>query len=273
MTGEGDPRIEANRRRWDERVPLHVASDFYDVAGFRDDSDRLSLRDFEIEEMGSVAGRDLAHLQCHFGQDTLSWARLGARVMGLDFSQPAVDAANALAAELGLDARFVQADVYDSVAALGQTFDIVYTGFGAINWLPDLARWAEVVDRLLRPGGTFYLAEFHPITDTLGDDSLEIEHPYFVGPEGINWNDAGTYTDRDAATEHNEGWEWIHPISEVVTVLLARGLRLELFHEWPYTLFERWTFLEEREPRRYHVPEGMPALPLMYSMRWSKASV
>jgi SAM-dependent methyltransferase len=272
MADDDDPRIEANRRRWDERVPLHVASDFYDVEGFRQEG-VLSLRDFEIEELGSVEGRELAHLQCHFGQDTLSWARLGASVMGLDFSKPAVEAANALAAELALDARFVHANVYDAVEALGKPFDIVYTGLGAINWLPDLARWAGVIDQLLRPGGTFYLAEFHPLIETLGDDDLTISYPYFMGPEGISWDDTGTYTDRSAVTEHNEGWEWTHPLSEVATVLLGRGFHLELFHEFPYTLFPRWTFLEEREPGRYHLPAGMPSIPMMYTMRWSKASV
>jgi hypothetical protein len=130
-----------------------------------------------------------------------------------------------------------------------------------------------VVDELLRPGGTFYLAEFHPFIDTLGDDSLAVEYPYWAGAEGINWNDAGSYTDPDAVTEHNEGWEWHHPFSEIVTVLLDRGLHLELLHEYPYILFPRWDFLEEREKGRYHLPDQMPSLPLMYTMRWSKASV
>src|SRR5580700_2149331 len=126
---------------WDERVPIHVAGAFYDVDGFRSGRRQLALEPFEVEEVGDVAGRTLLHLQCHFGLDTLSWARLGARVTGLDFSEPAVTAAGRLAAEIGVDADFVCADLYDAVTALGhRTFDVVYTGKGALIWLPDIVR-------------------------------------------------------------------------------------------------------------------------------------
>ena len=141
---------ELNRAWWDERVPIDVASEFYDVEGFR--AGGSSLRPFEVEEVGDVADRSLLHLQCHFGLDTLSWARRGARVSGLDFSQPAIEAARALAADTGLDAEFSVADVYDAPAVLGgRRFDVVYTGIGAINWLPDMERWARVVAELLEP--------------------------------------------------------------------------------------------------------------------------
>jgi hypothetical protein len=139
---------ELNRRWWDERVPIHTASEFYDVEAFK--AGGSTLRPFELEEVGDVAGKRLLHLQCHFGLDTLSWARRGASVVGLDFSEPAVEAANRLAWETGLDGTFVAADLHDAEAALGsQRFDIVYTGLGALNWLPDLRRWAEVVGSLL----------------------------------------------------------------------------------------------------------------------------
>ena len=137
----------------ERRAPLHVTSAFYDVDGFR--AGRSDLRPFEVEEMGDVAGRELVHLQCHFGLDTLSWARLGAQVTGLDFSQPAIAAACALATDLDLDATFVVSDVYDASAALGSTYDIVYTGIGALCWLPDIPRWARVVRDLLRPAASF----------------------------------------------------------------------------------------------------------------------
>lgn len=266
---EPDHRIEANRRRWDERVPIHLASDFYGVDDFR--SGGSSLRDFELEELGPVDGLDLVHLQCHFGQDTISWARQGARVWGLDFSQPAIDAATELAAaDPSVEATFVCADVYDAVAALGnRAFDVVYTGFGAINWLPDLDRWAEVVHALLRPGGRLYLAEFHPVLDMF-EDSLTVAWPYFGVPGGLHYDESGTYTDRQAATEHNEGWDWTHPLGEVLSVLLARGLHLDSFHEHDHTLFPRFDFLEERTPGRWHVPEGTPSLPFMYSLRMTK---
>jgi SAM-dependent methyltransferase len=255
---------ELNRRWWDERVPLHVASDFYDVEGFK--AGENTLRPFELEELGDVSGRSLVHLQCHFGLDTLSWARLGGRVTGLDFSNPAVEAARAVAAETGLDAEFVAASVYDAPAALDERrFDIVYTGLGALNWLSDIARWAAVVADLVAPGGCLYLSEFHPIADIFGDDDLTIEHDYFQ-TEPLTFDDPGTYVDREAHTAHNRTEEWVHPVGEVVSAVIEAGLAIELLHEHDYTLFPRWPFLEQNGDS-YRMPAGQPRLPLMYSLR------
>ncbi|MDQ3793524.1 MAG: class I SAM-dependent methyltransferase, partial [Actinomycetota bacterium] len=155
MSGWRDDYLEANRANWDERVPIHAEGELYDVASFKEGQERL--RPFELVEVGDVSGKDFIHLQCHFGIDTLSWARRGARVVGLDFSAPAVERARELAAELGLDAKFVQSDVYEAVGSLGgRDFDVVYTGLGALNWLPDIRRWAGVVAELVRPGGYLY---------------------------------------------------------------------------------------------------------------------
>lgn len=163
MSGWSEEWFEVNRANWDERVPIHVEGEFYDVAGFLAGEERL--RPFELAEMGDVGGKDLLHLQCHFGIDTLGWAGHGARVTGLDFSAPAVEAATKLASQLSLDASFVRANVYDAAEALeGRTSDVVYTGLGALNWLPDIERWAGVAEALIRPGGFLYLAEFHPFT-------------------------------------------------------------------------------------------------------------
>jgi len=258
-----------NRDSWDERVGIHVASDFYDMAGFKEG--RIALRPFEIGEVGPVGGLDLVHLQCHFGQDTLSWARLGARVTGLDFSPAAIEAATALAADVGIDADFVAADVYDAVEALGRRqFDVVYTGLGALIWLPDIERWAEVAASLVAPGGFVYLAEFHPITEVFADDSLTVEHDYFTRPGGTRYDVAGTYTDGDVETVHNVSYEWTHPVSAVVTALLDQGLQLELFHEHDHTLWARWPFLEPRDDGTYRPPVGVPRLPLIYSLRARK---
>jgi SAM-dependent methyltransferase len=255
-----------NQAFWDERVPIHVAGRFYDVEGFK--AGRETLRPFELEEMGAVAGRDLVHLQCHFGQDTLAWARHGARVSGLDFSAPAIEAARRLADEMGIAADFVAADVYDAAEALGQRrFDIVYTGLGALNWLPDIDRWAGVVASLLRPGGFLYLAEFHPFSAVFADDELSARYPYFR-TEPREWEEPGTYADLDARTEHNRTHEWNHGLGKVVTALVAAGLRIEFLHEHDYTLFPRWPFLEE-EGGNYRLPAGMPSLPLMLSLRAS----
>jgi SAM-dependent methyltransferase len=269
ISHDGEDWVDCNRAAWDERVGIHLGSAFYDNESFR--AGRSSLRPFELEEVGSVAGRSLVHLQCHFGQDTLSWARLGADVTGLDFSGDAVVAARQLASDIGLTAEFVEANVYDAVEALdGRTFDIVYTGLGALVWLPDVERWADVVAALLKPGGFLYLAEFHPVADVFDHDTLLAVHDYFTKPEGSRFETSGTYTDWDAATEANVNYEWTHPVSSVVSALLGVGLRLELLHEHDHTLFERWPFLERRDDGTYWLPEGMPRLPLLYSLRATK---
>jgi SAM-dependent methyltransferase len=235
---------EVNRANWDERVPIHVSGEFYDVASFKGGQERL--QPFEIDEVGDVRGKKLLHLQCHFGIDTLSWARRGARVTGLDFSAPAVEAARGLAKEMGLEATFVHSDVYDAVGATGgRTFDIVYTGRGAIIWLPDIGRWAEVVMDLLKPGGFLYLTEFHPFTDVFGDEDLSVEHDYFQDENPRVWEESGTYADFDAETSNNVTYEWNHTRGDVVSAVSTAGLNVELLHEYDYTTFPRWPILKK----------------------------
>ena len=266
MGGWREEWIETNRANWDERVPIHVSGEFYDVAAFKAGQERL--RPFELSEVGDVAGKDLVHLQCHFGIDTLSWARHGARVVGLDFSAPAVEAARELAGDLDLDAEFVEANVYDAVQALGnRTFDVVYTRLGALIWLPDIRRWARIVAELLRPGGFLYLAEFHPITYVFGDEDLSVVNDYFSGEEPNVWEDQGSYADLEAKTVHNRTYEWNHTLSDVVSAVIEAGLNVELLSEHDYTLFPAWPFLVKSGFDTYRLPEGMPKLPLMYSLR------
>jgi SAM-dependent methyltransferase len=269
MSDWRDEWLEANRANWDERVPIHATGEFYDVVSFKGGQERL--RPFEISEVGDVSGKDLVHLQCHFGIDTLSWARRGARVVGLDFSAPAVAEARRLADELGLDASFVQADVYEAPGALGgRDFDVVYTGLGALNWLPDIRRWAGVVAGLIRPGGFLYLSEFHPFSFVFGDDDLTVTYDYFSSGEPQVWDEPGTYADLEADTVHNRTYEWNHALGEVVSAVIEAGLVLEFLHEHDYTLFPRWPFLEKSGFDTYRLPEGTPKLPLMYSLRASK---
>ena len=220
-----DDWFEVNREMWDERVPIHVASELYDVEAFV--AGRSSLRPFELAELPDVRGRTLVHPQCHFGEDTLSWARLGARVTGLDFSGPAVEAARALASRCELEAEFVEANVYDASEALGgRRFDIVYTGLGALNWLPDIERWARVMASLVAPGGCLYLAEFHPFTHVFGDDDLSVEYPYFHEPDRP-FEFPSTrrhYANPGAETVHNRAFEWNHGLGSVVCAIIGAGL-------------------------------------------------
>ncbi|MDV9192651.1 class I SAM-dependent methyltransferase [Streptomyces sp. SR27] len=264
---------EANRARWDERVPIHAASAFYDLDTFRAGKD--ALRDFELAEVGDVTGRSLLHLQCHIGLDTLSWARHGAsQVVGLDFSEPAVETARSLAADLGLSqdrAAFVAADVYDAAEAVpDNAYDIVYTGSGALCWLPDIERWAETAASLVAPGGFLYVAEFHPLTDSLDDETgSRIVNDYFVREPWVDTT-PGTYAELDAVTVHNRSVEWVHPVGEVVTALARAGLRIEFLREHDASLFPRYGALQQHEDGYYRFPADRPRIPLMYSVKASR---
>lgn len=259
---------EVNRALWDERVPIHASGEFYDLPGFVDG--RTSLRPFELGELGPVAGRTLIHPQCHIGLDTLSWAREGARVTGLDFSEPAITVARELARRTGVTADFILSDVYDSGEAVGgRRFDIVYTGIGAINWLPDIERWASVMASLLAPGGTFYMVELHPITEVFGEEELTVERSYFERGPWL-WDEPGTYADPKAATTQNRSVDWVHGVGDVVSALIGAGLALDFLHEHDHTASPRWPFLERAADGTYRMPEGRPALPLMYSVRASR---
>lgn len=256
--------MELNRLWWDERVALHLASPFYDLDRFR--AGRSTLLPYELEEMGSVAGRQLLHLQCHIGTDTLSWARLGAEVTGLDFSQPAIAAARQLAGEVGLTARFVEAEVRGARAVVGREFDIVYTGKGALEWLPDIQEWAREVASLLRPGGILYLVEAHPLSDAMAEEQPVLQCEY---EEGVSMEvDApGDYADRSAQGVHTTIIEWIHPLGAVVSALASCGLAVELLRERSETFFARFPSLERRDELVWEPAPGQPRWPLSYSLR------
>ncbi|MBA2279948.1 MAG: methyltransferase domain-containing protein [Acidimicrobiia bacterium] len=260
--------VATNQRWWDERVAMHEASPFYDLDGFVAHPDRI--RPFEVEDLGDVTGKSLVHLQCHLGTDTISWATRGATVVGLDFSVPAVEAARRLAARLGYDdgrAEFVAADVYDAPAALGgRTFDVVYTGLGAISWLPDLERWAEVACSLVAPGGVLYLAEFHPFVWVFSDGELDVAVDYWdpgtAYPSPWTYAGDGVLFDSDVEVLRNT------PVADVVNAVVANGLVVEHLGEHPFTYFKRWPFLLRDETTgRYEMPPDRPRLPLILTLR------
>ena len=270
MSRRREDPVEANRRLWDARTPIHVGSAFYDVDGFR--AGRSTLHDLEVGEVGDVDGRTLLHLQCHFGLDTLSWARLGARVTGLDFSGQAITAARALAGETGVDARFVESDLYDGPAALpGETFDVVFTSYGAITWMPDIRRWAEVAASFVAPGGFLYVAELHPATQTLNDEPgierLELAYPYWTPPDQpLRFEEPGTYADVDADITLPE-YCWQHGLGDLVTAVIDTGLVLEFLHEHDRTVYQQLPFLEPDADGWWHLPDGMPPQPFLFSLR------
>jgi SAM-dependent methyltransferase len=231
VAAAGDYR-QVNRRVWDERAPAHARSVDYAFERFVEDPGYLStVVRFDLPLLGDVRGARGAHLQCHIGTDTISLARLGAQMRGLDFSGSSLEHARNLAAATGADVEFVQADVYDAVKELGrEAFDLVYTGIGALCWLPDIERWAAVVAGLLTPGGRLFMREGHPMLWALDyerpDRLLAVEYPYFELSEPIVLQSEGTYVETDAAFEHNTTHEWNHGLGEIVTSLLRRGFRV-----------------------------------------------
>ena len=270
-----DEYSEANRRHWDEVVPIHVSSEMYDVAGFKAGESRLKA--VELEELGDVRGKSLLHLQCQFGLDTLSWAREGAVVTGVDFSAPAIKAARALAGETGIDARFVVSDVFALPKNLDGTFDIVFTSYGALNWLQDMDAWARVAARFVRPGGTLYLAEFHPFASVFDDapdvTELRVHYPYFASGEPVRSEDDGTYTNREASVENKLTYDWPHPISEVLTALIDAGLRIEFLHEFPFSMYQFLPFTEVVADKKVRLTKHDGCVPLLYSIKATKPEV
>ncbi len=259
-------RMAVNRAWWDESVPHHVASASYDVPSFL--RGKSSLRPLEIRAMGSVRGKALLHLQCHFGLDTLSWARRGAVATGADFSLPAIRAARRLARKAGIQATFIHSNVYDLPDSLEGRFDLVYTGKGAIGWLPDATRWAASVGRALKPGGKFFLIEDHPIAEVFNNDGaatrLEPRSPYFGG-RPVREEVEGTYA-TSATMRHHVNYGWIHPVSEILSALTTNGLEIESVQEYPFTFWRRFPFMTEDTRGWWHLSPTDGLVPLMWSV-------
>ncbi|HET7472692.1 MAG TPA: class I SAM-dependent methyltransferase [Candidatus Limnocylindrales bacterium] len=263
-----------NNALWDEWTRIHETSEFYDLDGFKRGG--IRLRDYELEEIGPVAGLDVLHLQCHFGMDTLSFARLGARVTGADFSAAAVALARRVADEIGFpEARFVQSNVYDLPAALDGEFDLVYTSRGVLGWLPDVRGWAHVIAHFLRPGGRFYITEIHPVAQAFENEGvrpgeLRLTYPYWEHEAPLTFAVQGSYADPTAevAAAHEHGWD--HGLGEIVTALIDAGLRIETVREYPFCEW-KLDFLEERDDGTWRLPGELDGrLPLFFSILATK---
>ncbi|MDI1354630.1 MAG: class I SAM-dependent methyltransferase [bacterium] len=258
--------LKKNRASWNKRTNVHISSDFYDVASFI--AGRNSLHAIELKLLGNVGGKSILHLQCHFGQDTLSLARMGALVTGVDLSDNAIQHAEVLAIKTGLKGDFICCDVYSLPQFLHRQFDIVFTSYGTIGWLPDIDKWAKIVSQFLKPEGKFVFADFHPVLWMFDTKMEHIVHNYFnAGP--ILENENGTYTDRHAAIS-GETVGWNHPTSEVLTGLLSNGLRLDVFEEFDYSPYNCFENMVEFEPGKFRFKHLENKLPLMFSLMATK---
>ena len=261
--------MEMNRLGWNQRVPIHAASREYNVEGFK--SGRSSLMSIELEEVGGVSGASLLHLQCHFGLDTMSWSRLGAKATGVDFAEDAVELARRLAAELGLDTRFVLSNIYDLPGVLEEpgSFDVVFTSYGALVWLPDLAEWARVAAHFLKPGGSFHVIDRHPASCIFDDESheLRVRYPYF-GNGAMESGPGPSYAGDGVIT--TPSYEWTHPLSEVVNSLTQAGLVIDFLHEFPFICYRARPAMEQGEDGWWRLPHHNDSIPWLFSIKAHK---
>lgn len=258
--------FEANKTLWNKRTTVHKDSSFYDLPSFLKGT--TSLKKIELDELGDVRGKKILHLQCHFGMDTLSLARIGAIVTGIDLSDEAIGEAKKLNDQLGLDAQFICCNVYDLPQHLNEQFDIVFTSYGVIGWLPDLRLWACIINQYLKPGGFFYMAEFHPVVWMMDEDFQSVKY-YYHNRELIEIESTGTYTDRHANIKAKE-YSWNHSISEVLNALLHQSLQLEFFNEFSYSPFPCFNNMVEGPDGNWRVKGLEDKIPMVYSLKASR---
>lgn len=258
--------LEINKKTWNEKVPVHINSAFYEMEAFK--AGKSSLKEIELDLLGDVRGKSILHLQCHFGQDTISLARMGARVTGIDLSDAAITMAQEVAAELNVDASFICCDVYSLPQVLDEKFDIVFTSYGTIGWLPDMDKWAEVVAHFMKPGGSFVFAEFHPVVWMFDNDLKYVQYPYFKA-EPILETESGTYADRENEKQFSS-MTWNHGIGEVFMALKKQGLNIEVLKEYDYSPYNCLANMVETGPDEYRVAHLNGLIPLVYALKASK---
>lgn len=259
-----DEYFSANRKLWDVKTGIHKDCAFYDMESFR--RTRNSLNRFELEALGDVSGKSLLHLQCHFGQDSLSWAHRGARVTGVDFSGEAVALARELSGELEIAADFVESNVLELDQNLDGEFDIVFTSYGTVIWLPDLELWAQVIRRFLKPGGTFYMIDFHPALYMWDHDAMKIGYDYFYRREPVHEVEQGTYADRDAEIGRDE-YFWSHSIAETLQPLMKEGLELLAFEEFDSSPYPCFPNMRPREDGTWVFGDFGVSTPHLFSLK------
>jgi SAM-dependent methyltransferase len=262
-----DERLKVNLDAWNQMARIHASSRGYRLAEFK--AGQNVLKPIELREIGDVRGKSLLHMQCHFGLDTMSWARMGAKVTGVDFSDEAIKLARSISGELKIPARFVQSNIYDAPDVVHEQFDIVFTSYGALCWLPDIARWAQVAASFVKPGGFFYMAEFHPLTQMSRNDAgatkLEFEISYFhtamrEDPPGPDYSDHTKIV--------SETHQWMYRLGDIVSAIAAAGLRIEYLHEYAECIYQHAPFMKQSSDGQWQI-EGDP-IPTIFSIKATK---
>ncbi len=258
--------ININKEAWNKKTPVHFESEFYNNEAFI--AGKNSLNSFELDLLGDVKGKKILHLQCHFGQDSISLARMGAEVTGVDLSDVSVKMANELSDKTNTPVRFIECDLYSLSDVLDEKFDIVFTSYGTIGWLPDMDKWADVVSHYLKPGGQFVFAEFHPVVWMFDDEFAGVGYNYF-NDGAIHETQEGTYTDRDADI-HDEYVMWNHGISEVYNALVKSGLFVNSLNEFDYSPYNCFMHTVEFEPGKFRIEHLGNYIPMVYTILATK---
>ncbi len=254
--------VDINRKSWNNKIEAHLKSEFYDVKSFVEGVN--SLNEIELQLLGNISGKKILHLQCHFGQDTISLSRLGACVTGVDLSDKAIESAIKLAQQTNSSVKFICSDVYDLPNHLHEKFDIVYTSYGVIGWLPDMDKWANVISQFLKPEGKLIFVEFHPFVWMYDSDFQNINYNYF-NAEAIQETESGTYADKDADITQSYVC-WNHPISEVITGLLKNKLTITDFQEYDYSPYACFNHTVEFEQKKFRIKHLENKIPMVYSI-------
>ncbi|MFX1427705.1 MAG: class I SAM-dependent methyltransferase [Promethearchaeota archaeon] len=259
--------MNVNLKRWNELVDINAKAKSYDLEGFK--LGKTSLFPIEQKELGNVEGKTLLHLQCHFGMDTLSWARLGAEVTGIDFSEKAIFLARELSKELNIPAKFVMSNLYDVPKNIKEKFDIVYTSYGVLCWLPDIVKWAQVISHCLKPGGIFYVIDSHPFGFLIDDNKevFEVGYNYFTQGEPIYWEEGESYADPTAKLENQASYEWFHTMGDIVNSLIKAGLEIEYLHEFPMCYHRIHPKMKLREDGYWEFDDFKFNVPMMFSLK------
>ena len=270
--------FEANKELWDEFAKLHyeTESEDYNVKSFLEG--QSTLKSYELKEMGNVKGKSLLHLQCHFGLDTLSWAREGATVTGIDLSSEGIRLARLLAKKAKLEANFIESNFYDLPKVLSEKFDIVYTSIGALCWLNDLREWGKIIGNYLKPGGFFYIAEIHPFSYVFDNESpdinnLQVYYDYFHKPEPMEFTAEGSYASVDSHMKPQKEYEWAHSMSDIINSLIEAGLRIEFLNEYPFTVWKQFPFAERAPDGFFRLKDQKAEVPLLFTLKAIKESV